>query len=96
MSTNKFPCVGCGACCRKLGLLSKEQLLDVGLESDDKGHCTNLKEDNSCSIYDNRPEICVVSNRGTNYSKKEYNKIVADICNTWMDEEESTYPRIEL
>ena len=75
MSTNKFPCVGCGACCRKLHL---------------------LKEDNSCSIYEDRPDICIVSNRGTDYTSEEYNKIVADICNDWMDEEGSDYPRIQL
>lgn len=96
MSTNKFPCVGCGACCRKLHLLKEEQLKDVGLEAREDGSCVNLKEDNSCSIYEDRPDICIVSNRGTDYTSEEYNKIVADICNDWMDEEGSDYPRIQL
>ena len=96
MSTNKFPCVGCGACCRKLHLLNEEQLKDAGLEAREDGSCVNLKEDNSCSIYEDRPDICIVSNRGTDYTSEEYNKIVADICNDWMDEEGSDYPRIQL
>jgi Fe-S-cluster containining protein len=96
MSTNKFPCVGCGACCRKLNLLSEEQLKEVNLKAREDGSCVNLNEDNSCAVYEDRPEICIVSNRGTGYTTEEYHKMVAEICNEWMDEEGSDYPRINL
>jgi Fe-S-cluster containining protein len=88
MLTSKFPCVGCGACCRKLNLLSEKQLKEVNLEAREDGSCVNLNEDNSCAVYENRPEICIVSNRGTEHT--------AAICNEWMDEEGSDYPRIKL
>ena len=48
----KFKCSGCGACCR--------QAAKVGLPDRGDGGCVYLKDDNSCSIYENRPDICRV------------------------------------
>jgi Fe-S-cluster containining protein len=77
-------------------MFDSESLKKMGLEANEDGSCVNLNQDNTCSIYDDRPEVCIVSNKGTQYSPEEYNKIVASICNQWMDDEKSDYPRIKL
>lgn len=46
-----FECWGCGACCRFAGF--KDPALDRG----DKA-CIHLLEDNSCAIYEDRPDFC--------------------------------------
>lgn len=48
-----WECKQCGTCCKMAGLLIKEW--DRG-----DGGCKNLKEDNTCLIYNIRPEICRV------------------------------------
>ena len=53
---NKFPCFSCGKCCKKVHLSSETDFLNRG-----DGICKHYKEsDNSCSIYDDRPDICSV------------------------------------
>jgi len=62
------------------------------------GACTYLTEDNLCSIYETRPELCNMQkmwqkrnqeldleSRGIN--KKEYFKINSGVCNDMMKEE---------
>ena len=60
----KFPCTGCGACCRHIDLAE-----DIIVREDEthpyyfpythkEGVCENLGEDNKCKIYENRPLIC--------------------------------------
>jgi len=48
-----WQCKKCGTCCRIAGLAMPE--FDRG-----DGACKMLTEDNLCSIYDNRPNICRV------------------------------------
>ena len=48
-----FPCSGCGACCRLVGLVHPE--MDRG----DAG-CVFLGDDMRCTIYDERPYFCNV------------------------------------
>jgi len=93
---NKFPCTSCGACCRRLNILPEEVIEKNGLSLNDKGHCTNLKEDNTCEIYEDRPEICIVDHSKWDLPKDKYYKEVASICNEWMDEDNSDYERVEL
>ena len=50
---NDFPCEKCGCCCRKVGLMKGMEAFDRG-----DGVCKYLKENNTCSIYENRPDIC--------------------------------------
>ena len=47
----EFLCSKCGACCRLAG--GKFGLPDRG-----DGACSYLNEDNTCSIYNDRPEVC--------------------------------------
>jgi Fe-S-cluster containining protein len=50
-TATKFPCDGCGACCRSVGHLT--------MIPSTNGVCDHLFS-NQCSIYDTRPEICRV------------------------------------
>ncbi len=55
MSTAKFECNGCGACCRSIGGITAMAHFDRG-----DGTCKHLTENNQCSIYDTRPAMCRV------------------------------------
>lgn len=46
-----FECWKCGACCRFIGFTSP------ALDRGDKA-CINLLEDNTCAIYESRPDVC--------------------------------------
>lgn len=70
----KFPCKGCGACCRRIGAVPQHMLDQHGLTADKNGHCIHL-DGNNCTIYAMRPEICRVTD---NY------RINATLCNEWM------------
>ena len=57
-----FPCTKCGACCRNVK--------GLGLPCDDDGVCTNLiQDDNTCSMYEDRPLICRVRDYGKSINK---------------------------
>lgn len=62
-----FPCFRCGACCRHVNTAQETQFLDRG-----DGACRHLDSTNkSCSIYENRPDICRVDVQyHLNYQKK--------------------------
>tara|TARA_R100000501_G_C2558031_1_gene69873 strand:- start:189 stop:527 length:339 start_codon:yes stop_codon:yes gene_type:complete len=54
-----FNCTKCAGCC------SGENLKNInkkhwGLKVGKNGYCTNLKDDKTCGIYENRPLICRV------------------------------------
>ena len=72
-----FPCRGCGACCRRIGMMPPSILEANGLTADERGHCVHLDGD-SCTMYALRPEICRV--------KGSY-KLNAAMCNAWMSAE---------
>ena len=52
-----FLCSSCGACCRVAA--QKGLVPDKG-----DGTCVHLNSKNECNIYEYRPEICRVANRG--------------------------------
>ena len=57
MEEPKFLCSGCGACCKRIS--NNPDFQDY---VDPKtGWCKHLQEDNSCEIYENRPDICDVA-----------------------------------
>jgi hypothetical protein len=91
-----FPCVGCGACCRRLGTLAPDSVhFQAGLTVDDDGACTELLPDGSCGIYDTRPNICrvqevgrrVVGLPGAPATWGAYLQATADLCNRWIAED---------
>jgi len=72
-----FPCIGCGACCRTLGDVG--DLSVFGLEADENGHCTKLVN-NSCSIYEARPDICRIDKMNIGMDIEVYYNVTARIC----------------
>jgi len=51
-----FPCNNCGACCKSIRLSTQTDWLDRG-----DGVCRYFDDQqNTCTIYENRPEICNV------------------------------------
>jgi len=69
---HQFLCSQCGACCREAA--------NLGLMPDrGDGACIHLQQDNSCGIYETRPEICRVV--GT---KKDYIE-ATKVCHALID-----------
>jgi Fe-S-cluster containining protein len=64
-----FPCTGCGECCRHVGTMLSNSLLDntftgellkvFPYKANEKGHCEMLVN-GQCSVYENRPLLCNV------------------------------------
>jgi Fe-S-cluster containining protein len=86
----KFPCTQCGACCKRAG--------ETGLMPSKKdGSCIYLSDDNRCSIYSQRPDICSVYKMYKKYktkkllpkgtSERDYYKLTAKICNQFIEED---------
>ena len=86
MTSIKFQCSGCGACCKRAGLMGM-------MPQREDGACIHLTSDNKCSIYDERPEICNVYKMFLRNGKKagmtevEYYKFGNNICNQWIKED---------
>ena len=93
----KFPCVACGACCRRIWWVGQEELEAHGLSVKEDGSCTNLLGDNSCAIYDSRPDICRVdvAVKESGEDEIEYYRKNIEICNQWMDEDGMSEMKIE-
>lgn len=82
----KFNCSKCGACCK---LIPDPVLKIYGLPRSKNGGCGHLLADNSCSIYDARPDVCNVKIMwDKNYSKTvtwdDYKKISEELCTIMM------------
>lgn len=93
-----FPCTGCGACCRRVGWLSKEELTENNLKADESGACVHLLPDNSCEIYETRPDICRVDvqAKDADVDIDTYYRMNIRLCNEWMDEDGMSNLKIEL
>lgn len=81
-----YPCTGCGICCTKAGKAVDQarKLAGTGVTDklvmevanfpynyDETGRCENLQKDNSCAVYEDRPDICKVEKSWEkHYSKK--------------------------
>lgn len=92
-----FPCTGCGECCKKI----LGRLVEIGF-AEEGGQCKHLQEDNSCGIYDSRPDECRMDKvkiawGASHLSDEEWNKKRADICNRIQVEQDidESY-RVEL
>ena len=66
----KFNCWNCGVCCKMCNLLDELKHFDSG-----NGVCINLNDDNTCAIYDTRPDVC---NTKTMYNAKYKDKLSWD------------------
>jgi Fe-S-cluster containining protein len=75
-----FKCDCCGLCCRSLKKVPALANFDRG-----DGVCIHLRDDNLCSIYEHRPEICnvdlmYVKFYSSIYTKEEYYKLNEKQC----------------
>jgi Fe-S-cluster containining protein len=102
----QFPCSGCGLCCQYAGraVVIARNLIEGGndgayvkevaafpFEFDATGRCSQLNADNSCAVYDQRPDICSVERNwakhfATVVSKSDHFKSSAQLCNSLMIE----------
>lgn len=99
-----FPCTGCGQCCKQVGPAvekakwlvlkgksTKEQkeIAKFPYKWDENGACENLNEDNSCKVYDDRPDICSIRKTWENHSSatwRQYMILSAAACNAMQEE----------
>jgi Fe-S-cluster containining protein len=100
-----FPCTGCGLCCMTAGkAVDKAKALVIGGETnelvlemavfpykyDEGGRCQMLNDDHTCSVYENRPDVCNVETMWRKYhsehiSKQNYFLSAAMLCNSMME-----------
>lgn len=62
-----FPCSKCGECCRNIDHIIELKEFDNG-----HGSCVHLMADNSCAIYEVRPDICRIEVVYDKYFSKLY------------------------
>lgn len=100
MNYDKFPCTGCGCCCKKINVavdtFNMLTEFDKSLKEefkfpyywDETGRCDMLDENNHCKVYETRPTICNVDNIMDilKIPKKEFYDLNITACNTLMDE----------
>jgi len=77
----KFPCTGCGLCCRMVGQAVEYARLNPEIDeprinavrkfphSIIDGTCEMLGENNECKVYDDRPLICQINKVWATYWK---------------------------
>ena len=81
-----FPCSGCGLCCQNISNVDELKEFDLG-----NGVCKYFNFlDNSCDIYETRPDICKVDKMfdikyNQYFSKEEFYIENAKICNSMQD-----------
>jgi Fe-S-cluster containining protein len=83
----KFNCTKCGACCR---LVPDELLKFHKLPRAENGGCGHLLSDNTCGIYNERPDICNVQTmyykfHHENISLEDYFKLSEDSCKLLLE-----------
>lgn len=80
-----FICTKCGMCCRNIDLIPELKEYDIG-----NGTCVYLSENNLCTIYDDRPEICNVDKMFEKkykmiMTREEYEKINEEGCKALLE-----------
>lgn len=82
-----FPCTGCGLCCQRISGVEALRDYDLG-----NGTCKYFSQaENNCTIYDSRPLECRVDEMydkvySSQYSRIEFYKMNAQICNAMQEE----------
>lgn len=82
-----FVCTKCGLCCRNIGKIPELASFHTG-----NGICIHLSDDNLCSIYATRPDICSVEKMYESIykaimSKTEYEKMNMEGCRVLQSKE---------
>lgn len=95
----RFPCSGCGACCRRVdkAVEAMIKLVDQhGLHEDFKrfpytwdehGKCSMLDKDDRCKVYENRPLLCNVEALGDHVgmARKDFFNMNIIACNRLIE-----------
>jgi len=82
-----FPCTGCGLCCQNIATIKELKDFDLGT-----GVCKYFDSINhSCTIYNNRPQICRVDSMyeaeyNKYFTKEEFYLENAIVCNHLQEE----------
>jgi Fe-S-cluster containining protein len=82
-----FPCTSCGLCCQNISKIKELLEFDLG-----NGVCKYFNHiDNSCKIYDNRPQICRVDEMfkvkyNRYFSREEFYIENAKVCNSLQEQ----------
>lgn len=93
MKSDRFPCVGCGACCRRMDIaLAQIKALGLDVEFPYKvtnGTCEMLAEDNTCKVYNDRPDICNIDKmiELCEMDKDQAYIATANECNRYMEQD---------
>ena len=92
----KFPCSGCGACCKRINVVAesidlsdKQSPFYFPYSYDQNGKCENLTDDNKCAIYDTRPMLCNIDLFIDTFGLDRLDFYRENItqCNRFMDED---------
>ena len=81
-----FPCTSCGLCCQNISNIKELKEFDLG-----NGVCKYFNHiDNSCKIYQDRPDICQVDKMfdikyHKYFTKEEFYIENAKVCNNLQD-----------
>lgn len=86
-----FTCDKCGLCCKQVGKFPFMRDYNRG-----DGTCKYLTKDNTCSIYDRRPEIC---NTELLYeriysrvmTREEFDRMNTDVCEKLKSDAKTTH-----
>ena len=74
-----YPCRQCGSCCKRVDLIESMRVYNRG-----DGVCKNLRADNKCGIYEQRPDICngqyVYEHFYSHLTVDEFHKIIKEYC----------------
>lgn len=67
------------------------ELAEFPYKYDETGRCENLAEDNTCKVYDTRPDICSIDKVYENHvkgsmTKNEFYNMNIDLCNEKLKE----------
>lgn len=90
----QFPCIQCGLCCKKIGLVlegSDENFLTTTFpyKWDKNGRCEKLTDEGLCSVYNYRPLICNVSAMAEELGvdEREFYNTNIKVCNSLLEQE---------
>lgn len=87
----KWNCIKCGACCSHVTPLVNSGKLPKSFQGE-HGKCSNLGNDNLCTIYDSRPDICRIDKTIGHLPDKE----IAQMCKSMKDYKEKLDGYISL
>ncbi len=93
---NKFPCTGCGQCCRNMGAKMQqlrnlkpdeafyEEVQAFPFVASSDGSCEMLLPDGSCQVYEDRPDLCNVEFIYEKYFRETTSELMYNLQSTMV------------